>query len=62
MELFSLGGIIISLLSMLLPLVIVAFFIRWAWVIKINSDKQVEQNKEIIDLLKNLNEKLEKEK
>jgi len=61
LELISLGGLIGIFINLLLPLLIVAFFIRWVCLIKINSDKQVEQNKEIIGLLRTLNEKLKKE-
>lgn len=58
LELITFGGIIGYLFSLLLPLLIVAFFIRWVRLLKINSDKQVEQSKEIIELLRSLNEKL----
>jgi len=37
-----------------LPIIIVAFLIRWIRFIKENSDLQVEQNKEIISLLKEI--------
>ena len=33
-------------------IILVAFLIRWIRLIKVNSDIQVEQNKEIIALLK----------
>ena len=33
-------------------IILVAFLIRWIRLIKVNSDVQVEQNKEIIALLK----------
>lgn len=47
------------LLSILygLPIIIVAFLIRWIRFIKENSDLQVEQNKEIISLLKEIRAK-----
>jgi hypothetical protein len=35
----------------LLPLLILAFVLRWVRQIKINSDIQVEQNKQIISIL-----------
>ena len=37
-----------------LPIIIVAFLIRWIRFIKENSDLQVEQNKEIISLLREI--------
>ena len=37
-----------------LPIIIVALLIRWIRFIKENSDLQVEQNKEIISLLKEI--------
>ena len=37
-----------------LPIIILAFLIRWIRFIKENSDLQVEQNKEIISLLKEI--------
>ncbi len=37
-----------------LSIIIVAFLIRWIRFIKENSDLQVEQNKEIISLLKEI--------
>ena len=40
-----------------LPIIIVAFLIRWIRFIKENSDLQVEQNKEIILLLKEISAK-----
>ncbi|SDJ14910.1 hypothetical protein [Salimicrobium halophilum] len=50
--------LLMSTFLMFFPIIIVAFLIRWVRLIKINSDKQVEQNKRIISLL----EKAEKEK
>jgi hypothetical protein len=40
-----------------LPIIIVALLIRWVRFIKENSDLQVEQNKEIISLLKEISAK-----
>ena len=40
-----------------LPFIIVAFLIRWIRFIKENTDLQVEQNKEIISLLKEISAK-----
>ena len=37
-----------------LPLILVALIIRWIRFIKENSDIQIEQNKEIITLLKEI--------
>lgn len=42
----------IGVLFTLLPVIVVAFIIRWVRLIKVNSDIQIEQNKEIIALLK----------
>lgn len=36
-----------------LPLIILAFVVRWVYQIKKNSEIQVEQNKQIISLLQN---------
>ncbi|QKX50084.1 hypothetical protein HF394_05500 [Planococcus glaciei] len=36
-----------------LPLLILAFIFRWVRQLKINSETQIKQNKEIISLLKN---------
>lgn len=41
----------------LLPLVILAFVFRWIRQIKDNSELQVEQNKQIIALLKTIENK-----
>lgn len=35
----------------ILPVLVLAFLIRWVRIIKINSDIQVEQNKRVISLL-----------
>jgi len=44
-----------------LPLILVALIIRWIRFIKENSDIQIEQNKEIITLLKEIKAKGQKE-
>ena len=44
-----------------LPLILVALIIRWIRFIKENSDIQIEQNKEIITLLKEIKAKSQKE-
>lgn len=49
---FGFIGIFVSLL----PLIILAFVLRWIRIIKINSEIQVEQNKEMINLLHQINE------
>ncbi|NHC38933.1 hypothetical protein G6549_03075 [Bacillus sp. MM2020_1] len=36
-----------------LPLIVLAFVVRWVYQIKKNSEIQVEQNKQIISLLQN---------
>jgi ribosomal protein L30/L7E len=57
----SLGmGSLFGFLFSLLPLLILAFVLRWIRLVKINSEKQVEQNKEIIGLLRDINQKIEK--
>jgi hypothetical protein len=43
---------IIPLISFL-PLIVLAFVVRWVYQIKKNSEIQVEQNKQIILLLQN---------
>lgn len=45
---------IIGLLFALLPVLLVALVLRWIRIIRINSDLQIEQNKEIISLLKEI--------
>ena len=42
------------------PLVIAALVVRWIRLIKNNTDVQVEQNKEIISILKEIQTKKEK--
>ncbi|WP_203340304.1 hypothetical protein [Planococcus beijingensis] len=45
-------GDIIAAIFILVPAFIVAFALRWIRIMRINSEKQVEQNEEIISLLK----------
>ncbi|WP_186759567.1 hypothetical protein [Planococcus sp. CPCC 101016] len=45
-------GDIIAALALLFPVFIVAMAVRWVRMIRINSEKQIQQNKEIISLLK----------
>jgi hypothetical protein len=40
----------------LIPIVLVALVIRWIRLIKLNSEEQIQQNREIISLLKEINE------
>lgn len=42
-----------------LPLIILAFLTRWMRHIKINSEIEVEQNKQIIHLLQQIENKIE---
>ncbi|MDQ0271734.1 hypothetical protein [Cytobacillus purgationiresistens] len=48
---------IIPALITLLPLFILAFVLRWVRQIKINSEIQVEQHKQIISLLQKMDKK-----
>jgi hypothetical protein len=41
-----------------LPIIILAFAIRWIYQIKKNSEIQIEQNKQIILLLQNIEAKI----
>ncbi|HDR7354723.1 hypothetical protein [Bacillus wiedmannii] len=50
---FSIFGIILALL----PIVVVVFVLGWIRVIYQNSEKQVEQNEKIIELLMEIKEK-----
>ncbi|MDI7741071.1 hypothetical protein QMK38_03575 [Lysinibacillus fusiformis] len=47
---FMMGDFVATILTVL-PLIVLAIIIRWIRQIKINSDTQVEQNKQIIKLL-----------
>jgi ribosomal protein L30/L7E len=53
-------GSLFGFLFSLLPLLILAFVLRWIRLLKINSERQVEQNEEIIGLLRNINQKIGK--
>ncbi|MFY3791931.1 hypothetical protein ACOQFO_09595 [Ureibacillus sp. MALMAid1270] len=46
---------IIGSLFTIIPILLVALLIRWVRIIRVNSEIQIEQNKEIIALLKELN-------
>lgn len=48
METFSLFGLLMALL----PLILAILVLKWIFSIKKNTDEQVKQNREIIDLLK----------
>ncbi|HDR6317520.1 TPA: hypothetical protein QCU53_004329 [Bacillus thuringiensis] len=54
---FSIFGIILALL----PIVVVVFVLGWIRVIYQNSEKQVEQNEKIIELLTEIKEENKKE-
>lgn len=48
-------GDFIAAVITVLPIIIIAFLFRWVRIIKINSEIQVEQNKQIISLLEQMN-------
>ncbi|CAM5222874.1 YvrJ-like protein OS=Ureibacillus acetophenoni OX=614649 GN=SAMN05877842_12134 PE=4 SV=1 [Ureibacillus acetophenoni] len=50
---------IIGSLFTIIPILLVALIIRWVRIIRVNSEIQIEQNKEIIALLKEINMKNE---
>ncbi|PGS41519.1 hypothetical protein COC58_13165 [Bacillus cereus] len=54
---FSIFGMILALL----PIVVVVFVLRWVRFIYQNSEKQVEQNEKIIELLTEIKEENKKE-
>ncbi|MED2487543.1 hypothetical protein C6352_10525 [Bacillus thuringiensis] len=54
---FSIIGLLISIL----PLFLIIFILRWIRFIYQNSEKQVEQNEKIIELLREIKEQNEKE-
>jgi cbb3-type cytochrome oxidase subunit 3 len=54
---FSIIGFLISIL----PLFLIIFILRWIRFIYQNSEKQVEQNEKIIELLMDIKEQNEKE-
>ena len=43
-------------LSVIIPIILVVIVIRWFWIVQKNSSEQVEQNKVIIALLKDIKE------
>lgn len=45
-------GDIIASIFILVPIFIAAFALRWIRIMRLNSEKQIEQNEEIISLLK----------
>ena len=51
-----LGGIVamIGPLIAFIPILLVALVLRWVRIIRINSEVQIEQNKEIISILKEI--------
>lgn len=50
-------GELFAAIFYLLPLIILALMIRWIRLIKLNSEIQVEQNKQIIKLLQQIENK-----
>ncbi|WP_460271994.1 hypothetical protein [Bacillus sp. NEAU-Y102] len=54
---FSIIGLLISIL----PLFLIIFILRWIRFIYQNSEKQVEQNEKIIELLREIKEQNEQE-
>lgn len=54
---FSIIGLLISML----PLFLIILALRWVRFIYQNSEKQVEQNEKIIELLREIKEQNEKE-
>ncbi len=54
---FSIIGFLISMI----PLFLIIFALRWVRFIYKNSEKQVEQNEKIIELLMDIKEQNEKE-
>lgn len=49
-------GDIIAVFALLVPVFIAAVALRWVRIIRSNSERQIEQNEEIIALLKKSNE------
>lgn len=45
-------GDLIGGIFFLIPIILAAFVLRWVRIIRINSEIQIKQNEEIIDLLK----------
>jgi len=45
-------GDLLAGVLLLFPVILGALVLRWLRIIRINSEKQVEQNREIIELLK----------
>ncbi|HWL23776.1 MAG TPA: hypothetical protein VNR38_08505 [Ureibacillus sp.] len=56
MTVFHFGDLMATLLT-LIPLLLIVFVIRWIRIIRLNSEIQIQQNKEIISLLKEIAEK-----
>ncbi len=50
---------ILGILLTVITILIVALLIRWVRIIRVNSEIQIEQNKEIVSLLKELSKKNE---
>lgn len=45
-------GDFIAAIFVLIPIFIAAFALRWVRIMRLNSEKQIQQNEEIIGLLK----------
>ena len=50
-------GDLVGTLFVFIPIVLVALLLRWIRIIRLNNEIQIEQNKEIISLLKEIAEK-----
>lgn len=48
---------IVGALFTLIPILLVALLLRWVRIIRVNSEVQIEQNKEMISLLKELSKR-----
>lgn len=57
---FHMINSIVGFVFMIIPLVLMAFVLRWIRFIYVNTDKQTKQNEEIIALLKEIKKQNEK--
>lgn len=48
---------IVGALSTIIPILLVALLLIWVRIIRVNSEIQIQQNKEMISLLKELSKK-----
>jgi hypothetical protein len=51
----------LGFLGVLVIVLVLVFVVRWIRIVKENTDKQIEQSEEIIELLKEINSKLKNE-